>query len=114
MSAEYLKRNPNIKEIAFYDDSKLFADFLIKLRYDEFPNASKFFRSVIRSYVDGDKLFFDWVQNKKKENKVFKRRIKSARNIFEDGNDISNEFGLKSEEIENIFDLIEDFEDKDF
>lgn len=112
MGSEYLKRNPHLKEITFYDDAKLYGDFVIKVKYDEFASPSEFFRFVVRAYVENDTKFFDWVEKVKYQKNVAKIRIKRTRQSVEDGKELMKDYGLSHDEIENIFDVLENFDDK--
>jgi hypothetical protein len=91
------------KTIVFEDNDHRHAKFFIKLRYDGF-RQSEFFRQIISSYIDGDELFMEYVDSIKPQAKA---KIKKSKKLRDKGNELKVNLGLTEEEVEDIFDLIE-------
>ena len=83
------------------------ANLIVKLKYDGLAQT-KFMRAYINAYLEDSKLIRDFINDHKEKNKVQnkKKRSKQAR-ILEKKTENENKFGLKTCEIENIFDLIQ-------
>ena len=91
------------KTIVFEDNDHRHAKFFIKLRYDGF-RQSEFFRQIISSYIDGDELFMEYVDSIKPQAKA---KIKKSKKLRDKGNELKVNLGLTEQEVEDIFDLIE-------
>ena len=97
----------DLKRVIFYEFPDQHARFLIQLHYDGLRQR-EFLRAILEGYVEGDKNIFDFVQNYKLEkgkpktlaNKVKKNRAKA--------HELERRFGLNEEEIEDIFDILEE------
>lgn len=97
------------KKVVFYDSDKRYADLKIRLEYDGLTQA-KFFRSILTGYLsqDSDILnFIDKLKAKKNKKASDKKRDKETRQLINIGNDKLNKLLLDEEEIENIFDILE-------
>jgi len=96
------------KKFMFYDTPKRQADLRIKLK-NEGINQSQFFRAMITGYLSNDAGINDFLDKyKEKENiqSPSRRAILSKENASE--NLTAKLFGLDDNDIENIFDLIEE------
>tara|TARA_R110002012_G_scaffold248679_1_gene425044 strand:- start:134 stop:475 length:342 start_codon:yes stop_codon:yes gene_type:complete len=97
------------KKVVFYDSDKRYADLKIRLEHDGLTQA-KFFRSILTGYLsqDPDILnFIDKLKAKKNKKASDKKRDKETRQLINIGNDKLNKLLLDEEEIENIFDILE-------
>jgi len=97
-----------LKKLFITFPEKTHVDFIIRLKNDDFPNQSQFFREIIYAYINKDPLFLDFIDSiKLKKSKYNKNRNPKNRKLIEDGELIIKDFGLDQEEIENIFDILE-------
>tara|TARA_R100001129_G_scaffold180024_1_gene157578 strand:- start:1058 stop:1399 length:342 start_codon:yes stop_codon:yes gene_type:complete len=97
------------KKIVFYDSDKRYADLKIRLEHDKLSQA-KFFRGILTGYLsqDPDILnFVDKLKASKRNNKTSKKRNKEIRELVNDGNETLEKVLLNEDEIENIFDILE-------
>jgi hypothetical protein len=94
------------KKFMFYDTGKRQADLRVRLRYDGL-NQSQFFRAMISGYLQKDDLILEYIDNYKKENQTqsVRKRHKSVK-LIEKGKQNEKDFGLSTDDVENIFDLI--------
>ena len=95
------------KRISFMDTDKRNADLLIKLKHDGLTKT-KFFRAVLTAYLKEDIEFMALVQKHKDshghQSKSKSRLVDVAR---EKGRENLEKFGIGSDEIQNIFDMLE-------
>jgi len=96
------------KKIVFYDSEKNHADLKIRLHYDGLTQSS-FFRELVAGYIRQDENIVKFVdelkeqknlQSKKKRSKINKMNIAKK--------DTIDKFALKDDEIESIFDILEE------
>tara|TARA_R100000008_G_scaffold76495_1_gene56364 strand:+ start:266 stop:589 length:324 start_codon:yes stop_codon:yes gene_type:complete len=96
------------EKVVFYDTEKRKAELKIKLHNDGLSQAH-FFRSVISAYISEDNSFMGWfekyftknstIKNKTLQNKALKQKRNAKK--------VEQAFNLNDDEIENIFDLLE-------
>tara|TARA_R100001082_G_scaffold106493_1_gene79429 strand:- start:240 stop:563 length:324 start_codon:yes stop_codon:yes gene_type:complete len=96
------------QKIVFYDTEKRKAELKIKLHSDGLSQAD-FFRSVISAYISEEDNFMKWFEehfnaNSKIRSKAVKGKTSKQRRKAQQ---IKASFGLDTEEIENIFDILE-------
>tara|TARA_B100000424_G_C22749694_1_gene405167 strand:+ start:168 stop:494 length:327 start_codon:yes stop_codon:yes gene_type:complete len=97
----------NKKKIVFYDSDDRHASLKVKLQYHGLTQSA-FFREVVSAMIDENDLFLDFLESCKRESsKQSKRQQKLVINERALGDAIDEHFGLKKEEVKNIFDLIE-------
>ncbi len=97
------------KKIVFYDSDKRYADLKIRLEHDKLSQA-KFFRGILTGYLsqDPDILnFVDKLKASKRNDKTSKKRNKEIRELVNGGNETLEKVLLNEDEIENIFDILE-------
>ena len=97
------------KKVVFYDSDKRYADLKIRLEQDGLTQA-KFFRGILTGYLsqDADILnYIDKLKNTKNKKASDKKRDKETRQLINVGNEKLNKLLLDEEEIENIFDILE-------
>ena len=96
----------NKKRIAFDDTDGRHAKLRIQLQRDGLSQA-EFFRAYITAYLEKDSNVMSFIQDYKLNNSVGqKRSIKIIEKEEEARNQLVSKFGLKDEDLENIFDLI--------
>ena len=98
------------KKVIFYDSDKRYADLKIRLQHDGLSQA-KFFRSILTGYLaqDPDLLnFIDKVKVEKGKKSNSKKRNKEIRELINAGNEKTEKILLDENDIENIFDMLED------
>tara|TARA_R110000803_G_scaffold197104_2_gene260561 strand:- start:56 stop:400 length:345 start_codon:yes stop_codon:yes gene_type:complete len=100
------------KKVVFYDSDKRYADLKIRLQQDGLSQA-KFFRSILTGYLSQDPSILDFIDKVKteKDNKpASKKRNKEIRELIKVGNEKMGKILLDENDIENIFDILEDEE----
>lgn len=96
------------KRIIFDDSTMRHAQLKVRLEYDGLSQA-EFFRCLITGYLDKDKKILSYIDTYIQENKKkSKRNSKIRKDDTNKGDDLLQKFGIKDEELENIFDLIEE------
>ena len=96
------------KKIVFYDSDKNQADLKIRLKYDGFKQ-SEFFRAIVEGYLQKDENILNYIYKYKEQNQIqgqLKRQ--KSRSLIAKGKEVERQFGLSNQDIENIFDIIED------
>jgi predicted DNA-binding protein len=89
------------------DTDKRNADLMIRLKHDGLTKT-KFFRELLTGYLEKDHAIVDFVERLKGEKSIqSKKQSKIVKDLDEKGKENRKKFGLKDEEIENIFDLLE-------
>lgn len=91
----------------YYDSTdSAYVKLIMKLEYEKLTKT-EFFRAVANGFVNDDKnmtaFIEEYKESKQIDNKRSRRMIKKER---EKARDIDRKFGLTTEDIENIFDLI--------
>ena len=95
--------------LSFSLDSKLHENLKIRLFYDEIKTQSEFFRYCVESYLSQDKLFMEFLDDYKINKKVqSKNRSTKSRQLRASGDKLLQDLALTEEEIENIFDILEE------
>jgi hypothetical protein len=98
-----------LKRIAIHFPEKTQIDFYIKLKEDGFKSQTDFFRHIMYSYINNDPLLLDYLESVKiKHSNRNKKLNKIKRELINEGEELKRDFGLNQEEIQNIFDLIEE------
>ena len=87
----------------------IYPKLLIKEKNDQIKTQSEFFRYCVESYLSQDKLFMEFLDDYKINKKVqSKRRANQSRKLREKGQKLLQDLALTEEEVENIFDLLEE------
>jgi len=95
------------KKISFIDKDKNHADLVIRLRQDGLT-MSKFFRALIKGYIEQDYAVVDFIERfKLSSGSQSKKQIKIIKDIQKKGNQLKNKFALNQAEVEDIFDMLE-------
>ena len=99
----------NHSKLTFFLDSKLHENLKIRLHYDQIKTQSEFFRYCVESYLSQDHLFMQFLDDYKIKKKVqSKRRATQSQKLRNKGNKLLQDLALTEEEVENIFDLLEE------
>ena len=97
----------NKKKIVFYDTDDRHVSLKNKLQYHGMTQAS-FFRAVVTAAIEEDELFLDFLLAHKREHGVQSKRQRTVIEKEElEAKNTAENFSLKNDEINNIFDLIE-------
>tara|TARA_R110000824_G_scaffold72996_2_gene186030 strand:+ start:18219 stop:18611 length:393 start_codon:yes stop_codon:yes gene_type:complete len=105
---EYGWLNRRIFPTLYYDSTdSVYVKLIMKLEYEKLTKT-EFFRAIVNGFINDDKNLNTFIE-KYKENKETdsKRSRKMIAKEREQSAAIDKRFGLTSEDLENIFDLIE-------
>tara|TARA_R110002051_G_scaffold306500_1_gene377109 strand:+ start:316 stop:648 length:333 start_codon:yes stop_codon:yes gene_type:complete len=105
-----MKKYPDDHSVlSFSLNSKLHENLKIRLFYDEIKTQSEFFRYCVESYLGQDTLFMAFLDDYKINKKVqSKKRVAKSRQLRESGHEMLRDLALTGEDIENIFDILEE------
>jgi len=99
------------KKLMFYDTEKRQADLRIRLKFDGL-NQSQFFRALITGYLERDEGILNFLNKFKKTCGIHNTKKRSgSKKLIEQGYKNENMFALNSEEVEDIFDILEECSD---
>jgi len=99
------KRNKE-KKIVFSDTHIRHAQLKVRLDYDGLSQA-EFFRSLVTGYLNKDKDLIEYIQNYKSSKGIqSKRNTKYVEDDNKKSSELLGKFGIKTDELEDIFDLI--------
>ena len=94
------------KKIVFDDTDIRHAKLKVRLQYDNLTQA-EFFRAIVTGYLEKDINILKFISSYKDKNNIqSKAKRKKIENDYEEANSQMKKFGIKDEELENIFDLI--------
>tara|TARA_R110000824_G_scaffold191891_4_gene373698 strand:- start:617 stop:946 length:330 start_codon:yes stop_codon:yes gene_type:complete len=95
------------KKISFIDKDKNHADLVIRLKHDGLT-MSKFFRALIKGYIEQDYALVDFIERfKTSSGSQSQKQTKIIKDTYKKGETIKNKFALNPDEVENIFDILE-------
>ena len=95
-----------VKKVVFDDTDVRHAQLKVRLEYDGLSQA-EFFRSFITGYLNKDAFVMEYIKKYKETNKkLSKRNLKYQNKDSRTAEDLLGKFGIKDEELENIFDVI--------
>lgn len=104
MAEEYGK---STKKIMFYDTDKRHADLKVRLQHDSLTQSA-FFRAMVSGYLEKDPRIMQFIDDYKFDNNIQnKAERRTVKKMIEAGNTNSSAHGLAENEIENIFDILE-------
>ena len=96
------------KKILFTDTDKRHADLKLRLHYDGLTQAD-FFRSLITGYLEKDENIMNFIAGVQESKNIHsKQKRAKSKKLEEEGENLMKKLGLGEEEIENIFDLLEE------
>ena len=103
-----MDKKDKTKRIVFESSTHKHAQLKVRLEYDSLTQA-EFFRSLIEGYLNKDTRILKFVEEyKASKGKDSKRNNKYRKKDNEKADDLLQKFGIKDDELENIFDLIEE------
>ena len=94
------------KKVQFVDTDIRHAQLRIQLERQSLTQA-EFFRACLTGMIENDPTFMKYIKNYKDSKKIGQKR--SAKVIEKEdrvSDDLMKKFGIKDDELENIFDLI--------
>ncbi len=100
------KPKPKTKRLVFDDTDKRHVQLKSRLDYDGLTQA-EFFRSFITGYLNKDEIIMKFINTYKENKKIqSKRNVKIINKDYQDADNLMSQFGIKEEDLENIFDVI--------
>ena len=95
--------------LSFSLNSKLHENLKIRLYYDEIKSQSAFFRYCVESYLSQDPLFMEFLDDYKINKKVqSKKRASKSKKLRTQGKNLLKDLALTDEDVEIIFDILEE------
>ena len=95
------------KKIVFTDTDKRHADLKVRLQHDDL-SQSDFFRAMLSGYIEKDSRIISFLCDWREQNRTYsKKKRKKSERLLDKGEEIKSKFGLEEDEIESIFDLLE-------
>jgi hypothetical protein len=99
----------DLASVAFFLHPRLHEDLKIRMHYDGFKTQSEFFRACVISYLEKNEKFMEFLDFYRGDEKLqSKANIKKSTRLRKEGQDLMKRLGITAEEVENIFDLIEE------
>ena len=96
------------KYIRFPSLEHLDVSLITKLQFDDITKFF-FFNEYVKAYLSEEPTLMPFINKIKEESMLARKfRLKKAKEIRKKEQDIINRFGLNVDDIENIFDLIEE------
>lgn len=107
-----IDKNPiygkELKKIVFEETDNQHAKFIIRLRHNSI-SQSDFFRAIVEGFIKKDERICSFIEERTLDQKSMnEQRIKKSRMLKKSGHQKIKDFAFSGEEIENLFDLIED------
>ena len=102
-----MTKQQKYKKVIYYEIPKRHADLKIRWQYDNIKQ-SEFFRLLASAYLDQDERILSLLEEYKEENKTQNKQKRSkADKLYKEAKKTQTKFSLKEEDVENIFDLLE-------
>tara|TARA_R110000824_G_scaffold192927_2_gene375154 strand:+ start:827 stop:1147 length:321 start_codon:yes stop_codon:yes gene_type:complete len=99
----------DLVSVAFFLHPRLHEDLKIRMHYDGFKTQSEFFRACVTAYLEKNDKFMEFVDFYKGDEKLqSKANIRKSTKLREEGKDLMKKLGITEDDVENIFDLIEE------
>ena len=96
------------KKIVFYDTDKRHVELKIRLKHDRLTQA-EFFRTLITGYLEKDEDILTFLHKYiAQHGKQSKRHLIKNAQLIDEGRETKSRFALNEDEIENIFDILEE------
>ena len=103
-----MDKEDKTKRIVFESSTHKHAQLKVRLQYDSMTQA-EFFRCLIDGYLAKDERILEYLQDYRiSKGKDSKRNATYRSKDNKKAEDLLNKFGIKDDELENIFDLIEE------
>tara|TARA_R110002020_G_scaffold33769_1_gene102617 strand:+ start:7328 stop:7663 length:336 start_codon:yes stop_codon:yes gene_type:complete len=98
-----------LSKLTFFLSSKLHENLKVRLYYDQIKTQTEFFRLCVESYLGQDPLFMEFLDDcKVKQNIQSQARTTKSRKLRKRGTKLMEELALSEEEVQNIFDILEE------
>jgi uncharacterized protein YjiS (DUF1127 family) len=95
--------------LSFFVNSKSHENLKIRLYYDEIKTQTEFFRLCVEAYLTQETLFMAFLDDYKiNKNVQSKKRTHGSRRLRKKGEELLKDLALTEEDIENIFDILEE------
>jgi hypothetical protein len=95
------------KKISFFDTPKRHIDLKVRIKYDGF-RFSEFFRLLITAYLERDERVISLIEEQKElKGEQSAKKRKDSERMHNKAAENTDKFALNEEEIESIFDMIE-------
>jgi hypothetical protein len=99
----------DLASVSFFLHPRLHEDLKIRMHYDGFKTQSEFFRGCVIAYLEKNEKFMEFLDFYKQDEKIqSKANIKKSRRLRQEGHNLMKSLGITEEDVENIFDLIEE------
>ena len=99
----------DLASVSFFLHPRLHEELKIRMHYDGFKTQSEFFRGCVIAYLEKNEKFMDFLDFYKQDEKIqSKANIKKSRRLRQEGQNLMKSLGITEEDVENIFDLIEE------
>ena len=99
----------DLASVTFFLHRRLHEDLRIRMHYDGFKTQSEFFRACATAYLEKNDKFMDFVDFYKGDEKLqSKANKRKSIKLREEGKDLMKRLGITEDDVENIFDLIEE------
>ncbi len=99
----------DLASVTFFLHPRLHEDFKIRMHYDGFKTQSEFFRACVISYLEKTPEFVDFIDAYKEDARLqSKANIHKSARLRKEGKDLMKKLGITQQDVENIFDLIEE------
>ena len=103
-----MDKKDKTKRIVFESTTNKHAQLKVRLQYDSMTQA-EFFRCLIQGYLEKDERLLEYLQDYRiSKGHDSKRNARYRKKDTEKAEDLLKKFGIKDDELENIFDLIEE------
>ena len=111
MAMKLPKYGEDYKKVMFYDSDKRHADLKIRLQYDGLKQ-NEFFRAVVTAYLEKEEDFMKFIDKYREENETMdKTKLRKQNKIKKQEKELKTKFSLNDNEIESIFDMLEEHSD---
>tara|TARA_Y100000034_G_C6704787_1_gene311024 strand:- start:292 stop:630 length:339 start_codon:yes stop_codon:yes gene_type:complete len=111
MAKKLPKYGEDYKKVMFYDSDKRHADLKIRLQYDGLKQ-NQFFRAVVTAYLEKEESFMKFIDKYREENETMdKTKMRKQNKIKKQEKELKTKFSLNDNEIESIFDMLEEHSD---
>jgi|TARA_Y100000310_G_scaffold286606_1_gene310933 hypothetical protein len=95
--------------VSFFLHPRIHEELKIRLYYEGFATQSEFFRACTLSLLEKNEKFMEFLDHyRENEGLMSKAKLRKSKKLREDGKDLMKELGITKEDVENIFDLIEE------
>ena len=95
--------------VSFFLHPRLHEELKIRMYYEGFATQSEFFRACTLSLLEKNEKFMEFLDHyRENEGLMSKAKLKKSKKLREDGKDLMKKMGITKEDLENIFDLIDE------